>query len=148
MTIRGNHDKRPDIALYVNGIAIGVLELKRSTVDIGNGTRQSIVNQQAEFISDFFSTIQFILAGNDTQGLRYGTIGTQDKYYLSWKEDIEDNTLLPLDKYLLKMCDKKRIIELMHDFVLFDGGDWDFKVRLIYYIYLSAVCIYLVDFGI
>lgn len=123
VTIRGNHDKRPDIVLYVNGIAIGVIELKRSTVDIGNGIRQSIVNQQSEFISDFFSTIQFILAGNDTQGLRYGTIGTQDKYYLSWKEDIEDNTLLPLDKYLLKMCDKKRIIELMHDFVLFDGGD-------------------------
>lgn len=123
VTIRGNHDKRPDIVLYVNGIAIGVLELKRSTIDIGNGIRQSIVNQQAEFISDFFSTIQFVFAGNDTQGLRYGTIGTQDKYYLSWKEDIEDNTLLPLDKYLLKMCDKKRIIELMHDFVLFDGGD-------------------------
>lgn len=123
VTIRGNHDKRPDIVLYVNGIAIGVIELKRSTVDIGNGIRQSIVNQQAEFISDFFSTIQFVFAGNDTQGLRYGTIDTQDKYYLSWKEDIEDNTLLPLDKYLLKMCNKKRIIELMHDFVLFDGGD-------------------------
>jgi type I restriction enzyme, R subunit len=123
VTIRGNRDKRPDIVLYVNGIAIGVLELKRSTIDIGNGIRQSIVNQQAEFISDFFSTIQFVFAGNDTQGLRYGTIDTQDKYYLSWKEDIEDNTLLPLDKYLLKMCDKKRIIELMHDFVLFDGGD-------------------------
>jgi hypothetical protein len=28
----------------------------------------------------------------------------------------------PLDKYLLKMCNKQRLIELMHDFILFDGG--------------------------
>jgi type I restriction enzyme, R subunit len=30
VTLRGNHERRPDIVLYVNGIAIGVLELKRA----------------------------------------------------------------------------------------------------------------------
>ena len=53
VTIQGNHDKRPDIVLYVNGIALGVLELKRSTVSIGDGIRQNIVNQQKEFIQSF-----------------------------------------------------------------------------------------------
>ncbi|MFT9496785.1 type I restriction endonuclease subunit R [Anaerosolibacter sp.] len=122
VTIHGNKEKRPDIVLYVNGIAIGVLELKRSTVSIGEGIRQSIVNQKKEFIGQFFSTVQFVFAGNDTEGLRYGTIETKEKYFLKWKEDIEDTSRLPLDKYLMKMCNKKRIIELMHDFVLFDGG--------------------------
>lgn len=122
VTIQGNHDKRPDIVLYVNGIAVGVLELKRSTVSIGDGIRQSIVNQREEFIGRFFSTIQFIFAGNDTEGLRYGTIGTPEKFFLNWKEDVEDVSRLQLDKYLLKMCNKQRLIELMYDFVLFDGG--------------------------
>jgi len=57
VTVQGVHDKRPDIVLYVNGIALGVLELKRSTVSVGNGIRQNIVNQQKEFIQSFFSTI-------------------------------------------------------------------------------------------
>ena len=122
VTVYGNREKRPDIVLYVNGIAIAVLELKRSIVSIGDGIRQSIVNQRKEFIGQFFSTIQFVLAGNDTEGLRYGTIGTAEKYFLSWKEDIEDTSWLQLDKYLLKICNKERFLELMYDFVLFDGG--------------------------
>ncbi|WP_407311942.1 type I restriction endonuclease subunit R [Desulfosporosinus sp. SB140] len=122
VTVYGNKEKRPDIVLYVNGIAIGVLELKRSTVSIGDGIRQSIVNQQKEFIEPFFTTIQFIFAGNDTEGLRYGTTGTPEKFFLNWKENVEDNSRLQLDKYLIKMCNKKRLIELMYDFVLFDGG--------------------------
>ena len=122
VTIQGNLEKRIDIVLYVNGIALGVLELKRSIVSIGHGIRQSIVNQQKEFIQSFFSTIQFVFAGNDTEGLRYGTILTPEKYFLKWKEDEQDDSMLQLDKYLLKMCDKKRFLEIVYDFVLFDGG--------------------------
>jgi len=122
VTVNGEHEKRPDIVLYVNGIAIGILELKNSRNDISEGIRQSITNQQSRFIKDFFSTIQLIFAGNDSQGLRYGTIKTDEKYFLSWKEDEEDNFDYKIDKYLLKMCSKERLIELMLDFVLFDGG--------------------------
>jgi type I restriction enzyme, R subunit len=122
VTIMGSREKRPDIVLYINGIAIGVLELKRSTVSIGDGIRQCITNQQREFIQSFFSTVQLVMAGNDTEGLRYGTIGTGEKYFLGWKEDEQDNSMLQVDKYLLKLCDKKRLLEIMYDFVLFDGG--------------------------
>ena len=122
VTLRGNRERRPDIVLYVNGIAIGVLELKNSRVTIGDGIRQSLSNQRPEFNEWFFSTVQFIFAGNDSEGLRYGAIGTPEKYFLKWKEDEEDNSRFKLDKYLLKMCNKDRLIELMHDFVLFDGG--------------------------
>lgn len=108
--------------LYVNGIAIGVLELKNSRVSIGHGIRQNLSNQQPEFNAGFFSTVQLVLAGNDSEGLKYGTIGTPEKLFLSWKEDEADNDRLKLDKYLLKLCRKPRLIELMRDFVLFDGG--------------------------
>lgn len=118
----GEKIKRPDVVLYINGIAIGVIELKRSTVSIGDGIRQNIGNQRKEFIQSFFSTVQFIFAGNDTEGLRYGSIGTPEKYFLSWKEDIEDDSKLQLDKYLLKLCNKERILDLIYNFVIFDGG--------------------------
>lgn len=122
VTYHGNRDKRPDIVIYINGIAIGVIELKRSTVSMGEGIRQNIVNQQSEFIQSFFTTIQLVMAGNDTEGLKYGTIGTSEKYFLRWKEDVQDNSLLQIDKYLIKICNKKRLLELIHDFVLYDNG--------------------------
>jgi len=122
VTLHGNHERRPDLVLYVNGIAVGVVELKNSRVSIGDGIRQNISNQQQEFNEWFFSTVQLIFAGNDSEGMQYGTIKTQEKYFLKWKEDEADNSRYKLDKYLLKMCNKQRLIELMHDFVLFDGG--------------------------
>ena len=122
VTLKGKHERRPDLVLYVNGIAIGVIELKNSRVSIGDGIRQNLSNQQPVFNAWFFSTVQFIFAGNDSEGLQYGTIGTPEKYFLKWKEDEADNTGFKLDKYLRNMCRKDRLIELMHDFVLFDGG--------------------------
>src|SRR5207245_4535875 len=80
------HGKRPDVVIYVNGIALGVLELKRSVVSVAEGIRQNLDNQKKEFIQRFFSTIQLIMAGNDTEGLRYGSIETKEKYYLAWRE--------------------------------------------------------------
>ena len=122
VTLKGKQQRRPDLVLYVNGIAIGVLELKNSRVSIGDGIRQSLSNQQPEFNAWFFSTVQLIMAGNDSEGMQYGTIGTPAKFFLTWKEDEADNSRFKLDKYLLKMCNKARIIELMHDFVLFESG--------------------------
>jgi type I restriction enzyme R subunit len=122
VTLFGGYTRRPDIVLYVNGIAVGVLELKNSRVSIGNGIRQSISNQSPDFNSWFYSTVQFIFAGNDSQGLLYGTIGTEEKLFLAWKENETDDVELKLDKYLLKMCEKIRCLELIHDFVLFDSG--------------------------
>lgn len=122
VTLAGNHDRRPDLVLYVNGIAVGVLELKNSRISIGDGIRQCLSNQTPMFHEWFFSTVQFIFAGNDSEGLQYGAIGTAEKYFLKWKEDEQDNSRFKLDKYLLKMCEKRRLLELMHDFVVFDGG--------------------------
>ena len=122
VTLRGGLERRPDLVLYVNGIAVAVIELKNSYVSIGNGVRQLLSNQQKEFNECFFTTIQILFAGNDSEGLRYGAIGTAEKYFLKWKEDEADNTRFKLDKYLLKMCNKERLIELLHDFVVFDSG--------------------------
>ena len=122
VTLKGGHERRPDIVLYLNGIAVAVLELKNSRVSLGEGIRQCLSNQQPEFNDWFFSTVQLVLAGNDSEGLRYGSIETPEKYFLKWKEDEADNAGYKLDKYLTKLCSKPRLLELIQDFVLFDGG--------------------------
>ena len=99
--------------LYVNGLAVAVLELKNSRVSVNEGIRQSLSNQQPEFNAWFFSTVQFIFAGNDSQGLRYGTTGTPEKYFLTWKEDETDNAGFKLDKYLPKLCAPARLLCLI-----------------------------------
>lgn len=124
VTVYGINDKRPDIVLYVNGIAVGVLELKRSIVSVTEGIRQNLDSQKKEFIRPFFTTVQLLMAGNDTEGLRYAVIETPEKYWLRWKEAEGhpaggDNSLL---QELGQLCDKGRLLELLHDFIVFDAG--------------------------
>lgn len=121
VTIRSNRIKRPDIVLYVNGIALGVIELKRSIVSASEGIRQNIGNQKEEFIKTFFGTVQLVLAGNDTEGLLYGTTETTEENYLTWKEPGLENESR-LDRSILQLCDKTRLLEIVHDFIVFDSG--------------------------
>jgi len=120
VTIKGENTKRPDIILYINGIALAVIELKRSTVSVSQGIRQNLDNQNSNFIKAFFATQQLLMAGNDTQGLRYGTIETPEKYYLTWKE--ESHIENPLDRHITQICKKERLLEIIHDFIVFDRG--------------------------
>lgn len=127
--------KRPDLVLYINGIALGVIELKRSTVSISEGIRQNLTNQRPDMIMNFFATIALVMAGNDSEGIRYGTIGTAEKYYLSWKEDKlaqDDISIsvrqqiekypLRLDKNIISLCRKERFIEIINNFIVYDSG--------------------------
>lgn len=120
VSIKGKNTKRPDIVLYVNGIALGAIELKRSKVSVGDGIRQHLGNQKADFVRPFFTTVQLLFAGNDVEGLRYGVIETPEKYWLEWKEpsEVENH----LDRGLLQMANKQRFLELIHDFIVFDSG--------------------------
>jgi type I restriction enzyme, R subunit len=120
VTVSGQNEKRPDIVLYVNGIALGILELKRSKVSVSGGIRQNNDNQKPEFIQNFFGTIQLIMAGNDSEGLRYGVIRTDEKYFLNWKE--QTGIRNKLDSGISVLCEKQRFLELIHDFIVFDRG--------------------------
>lgn len=128
VTVYGVHTKRPDLVLYVNGIAMGVLELKRSTVAVSEGIRQNLDSQKKEFIRPFYTTVQLVMAGNDTEGLRYGVVETPEKYWLRWKEAEAPAEVLaaagdnPLLRELGQVCGKARLLEIVHDFMVFDAG--------------------------
>ena len=122
--VMGENTKRPDLVMYVNGIAIGVLELKRSTVSVSEGIRQNLDSQKKEFIRPFYSTVQLVMAGNETEGLRYGVIETPENKWLRWKEadslpSAGDNVLL---RELGQLWGKERLLGVVHDFIVFDAG--------------------------
>jgi type I restriction enzyme R subunit len=128
VTLKGGYQRRPDIVLYVNGIAIAVLELKRSSVEVADGIRQLITNQEEIFNKSFFSTVQLVLAGSDSQGLRYGTTGTPEQFFVEWKDEApiaagvvqEAGSLL--DRPLAQLCNKARVLDLIRNFIIFDAG--------------------------
>ena len=125
VTVEGPNDRRPDIVIYVNGLALGVLELKRSTVSVSEGIRQTISAQRPEFIRPFYSTTQILMAGNDTEGLRYAVIETPETKWLRWKEDtsLPGDGGNPLSRELWQMCRKERFLDIVHDFITFDSGE-------------------------
>ncbi|WP_303067375.1 type I restriction endonuclease subunit R [Alistipes indistinctus] len=132
VTVHGKSDRRPDLVVYINGIALAVIELKRSRVSVHEGIRQNIRNQQDDYIPRFFTTVQFVFAGNDTEGLHYGVIRTPEKFWLRWKEPCgepcEPSPVTvadypnELDRSVLQFFDPKRLLEYIHDFIVFDGG--------------------------
>ncbi len=140
VTVNGNVEKRPDIVLYINGIAVAVMELKKSTVSVADGIRQNVTNQREQFIQRFFSTVQICVAANDSEGLRYGTSGTTEKYYLEWKEDnftdqLQDKDDLDkeietacakqlnlLEKQCYRIFQKSRLLDIIHNFIIYDNG--------------------------
>jgi type I restriction enzyme R subunit len=60
-----------------------MIELKRSSVEVADGVRRLITNQEI-FNKGFFTTVQLVFAGRDPQGLRYGTVSTKE-FFVEWK---------------------------------------------------------------
>lgn len=127
VTLKGGHERRPDVVIYLNGLAVGVIELKRSSVEIADGVRQLITNQEQIFNLGFFATVQLVFAGNDSQGLRYGTATTREEFFVEWKpaplpEGAPVALGALLDRPLAEMCEKSRLLDLIRHFIIFDGG--------------------------
>ncbi|MDR1552716.1 MAG: HsdR family type I site-specific deoxyribonuclease [Prevotellaceae bacterium] len=136
VTVLHHCEKRPDLVMFVNGIALSVIELKKSTISVSNGIRQNLTNQREGFIYPFFTTVQIMAAGNDSEGLRYGVINTPEKYYLEWKnydqtanikaKEINNICTLLKDNKLewqtYSIYEKTRFLDIIHNFIIFDKG--------------------------
>lgn len=126
VTLTGGYQRRPDLVVYINGLAIAVIELKRSSVDIGDGVRQLITNQEPIFNQAFFATVQLVIAGSDSQGIRCGTTGTPETFFFEWKTERASDGAIPpgalLDGPLAHLFDKTRLLDVIRNFVIFDAG--------------------------
>jgi len=121
--------RRSDLVLFINGIPIVVIELKKSSVSLENGIKQLEKEQGKEEIPHLFKYIQLTIAANGSEA-RYGTAGTPFKFYSVWKEQdeanesingaIKDRKISALDMTLFALLSKDRLLRLIRHYILFD----------------------------
>ena len=123
--------RRPDLVLFINGIPIVVIELKKSSVSFENGIKQLEKEQGKDEIAHLFKYIQLTIAANGS-GARYGTTGTAFKFYSVWKEQdeakakeslkslINGREVSTLDMTLFALLSKDRLLRLVRHYIVFD----------------------------
>ena len=127
------HNARPDIVLFINGIPFAVIECKSPVISVDQAVEQNIRNQQKEYIPQIYKFAQIVMATNKN-AVKYATTGTPKKFWSVWKEQddafmhrqlaylIPDRTPTVQDENIISLFSKERVMELIRYFVLFDAN--------------------------
>lgn len=127
------HDARPDVVLFINGIPFAVIECKAPHISEEQAVEQMIRNQQADYIPQLFKYAQIVMATNKN-AVKYATAGTPKKFWNVWKEENDTFLNTALEKYItdripteqdrniISLFSRERVKELVRYFVLFDAN--------------------------
>lgn len=127
------HNARPDIVLFINGIPFAVIECKAPHIPVDEAVGQMIRNQQAAYIPHLFKFAQLVVATNKN-AVKYATAGTPKKFWSVWKEQDADwlqarlSALVPdlmpteQDRNTVSLFSRERVFELIRYFILFDAN--------------------------
>lgn len=127
------HNARPDIVLFINGIPFAVIECKAPHILMEQAIEQNIRNQQNEYIPQLFKFAQIIMATNKNS-VKYATTATPKKFWSVWKEQdnafmneaiqrfITDRMATEQDKNIISLFTPNRAMEIIRFFVLYDAN--------------------------
>jgi type I restriction enzyme R subunit len=122
--IEGNHNRRPDIVLFVNGLPLVVIELKNAADE--NATVLNAFNQLQTYkvqISSLF-TYNALLIASDGWESRCGTLTSEWSRFMSWKtqdgETLADRATPQLEVMFKGMLRKETLSDLVRHFIVFE----------------------------
>lgn len=127
------HNARPDIVLFINGIPFAVIECKAPHIPVEEAVGQMIRNQQAAYIPHLFKFAQLVVTTNKN-AVKYATAGTPKKFWSVWKEQDDEwlqtrlKALVPdrmpteQDRNIVSLFSPERVYELIRYFILFDAN--------------------------
>lgn len=130
-SLDGQHNARPDIVLFINGIPFAVIECKSPLIPAEKAVIQMCRNEQPEYIPQLFKFAQILLATNNNE-VKYATAGTPKKFWTVWKEQDEEfikaeterllpnKTVTEQDRNVISLFSISRITELIRFFIIFD----------------------------
>ena len=122
--VEGEHERRPDVVLFVNGLPLGLIELKNPADEKATvwTAWQQIQTYKAE-LSDLFAFNATVIASDGVEA-RLGTLTAGREWFKPWRtisgETVADVKLPQLQVMLAGMCQRDRFLTLVRDFIVFD----------------------------
>ena len=122
------HNRRPDVVLFVNGLPLGIIELKNPADEdatLWTAWRQ-LQTYKAE-LPTLFSMNEMLMVSDGVQA-RVGTLTAGREWFKPWRtisgETLADPHLTELQVMLEGICEPERFLPLVRDFIVFedDGG--------------------------
>lgn len=123
----------PDIVLFINGIPIGVIENKRSSISLSQAVSQMIRNQKPDYAPQLFKFVQLVMGTNRNQA-SYATCGTPAKFWAVWQEEefewlstilnniVQNREITKQDQDIVSLFHPDRLLEFMKFFIVFDNN--------------------------
>lgn len=122
--IEDKHSRRPDILLFVNGIPLGILELKNAADDSATvwDAFQQLQTNRVELPTLF--SYNAILVASDGTDARIGTLTAGREWFKPWRtiagEKLADSLLPELEVMIEGVLDHRRFLDLIRDFLVFE----------------------------
>jgi len=122
--IENKNNRRPDVVIFINGLPIGVIELKNPTDE--NATIRGAFNQLQTYKNDIPSLFPYnkILIVSDGTEARVGTLTADWEWFMPWRT-IDGETIVPkgtaeLEVIIKGIFEKHRFLDLLHHFIVFE----------------------------
>ena len=151
--VAGQNKRRPDIVLFLNGLPVGVIELKNPKDQ--NATVKSAYKQLQTYkkeIPDLFRFNEVLIAADGMQA-RLGALNANWEWFLPWRtidgsdlyrepgsEKQTGGKVQPGLQTMVKgVFEKKRFLDLIHNFVVFDDDGAHIQKKISAYHQYHAV---------
>ncbi len=121
------YTRRPDVVLFVNGIPLVLLELKAS--------HKSLVDAYQHNLRDYKRTIpklfwynMGIFISNGIEN-KFGSLTSPFEFFSEWKkvESEDEKPKQDLSTFIRGICDKKRMLDIFENFILYDESVGEIK---------------------
>ena len=137
-----NSNRRPDILLFINGLPLVLIELKspsRENTDASEGYTQ-IRNYMHEIPSMFYYNQICVMSDQLTS--KAGTITSDETRFMEWKTvdgSYENTQIAQFDTFFEGMFQKKRLLDILKNFILFSSdGTKQIKILAGYHQYFAV----------
>ena len=126
--VEGERERRPDVVLFVNGLPLGLIELKNPANEKATvwSAWQQLQTYKAE-LPNLFAFNAALIASDGVEA-RIGTLTAGREWFKPWRtisgETLADASLPQLQVLLGGVCERRRFLSLVRDFIVFedDGG--------------------------
>jgi len=116
---KSNRERRPDIIGFVNGIPLVFVELKNPTKNVREAYDNNFLDY-LDVIPKLFHFNALVILSNGRES-KIGSVTSKFHHFHEWKRITEeDEGVVDLDRMIIGVCHKQRLLDLFENFILFD----------------------------